>query len=223
MISYRGGNKVAVIAGVLALIVAFALASPSPGRAEPITPQEADSDMAAALNVTDGFWRKHWSEYFSGSYSSPKVVGLYDSRKTPMPCASWGNIPTSNNAWYCSTTDSVGFDLDFMEDVYSLGDSFIYLVVAHEWGHAIQARLNSTLQFQAKELQADCFAGAVLYGAAKDGTLQWEAGDAQEIANSLTAVADKYPWTKVSDHGDAGQRIANFNVGKGGPKACLPH
>jgi predicted metalloprotease len=108
-----------------------------------------------------------------------------------------------------------------MDRVFQLGNTFLYLVVAHEWGHAIQARLASNLVSQAKELQADCLAGAVLYGAAADGRLKWENGDTQELARDLTNVADQYPWTKSSDHGNPQQRIDKFSAGRGGPKACL--
>jgi predicted metalloprotease len=173
------------------------------------------------VQVTSDYWNRHWSQNFTGPYSAPKVTGLYDSRRAPIPCQSWGGVSTSNNAWYCSTTDAVGFDVPFMQRVFQLGNTFLYLVVAHEWGHAIQQRLDSRLVSQAKELQADCFAGAVLYGAAADGKLKWENGDTQELARDLTNVADKYPWTKVGDHGSPTQRINSFGTGKGGPKACF--
>jgi hypothetical protein len=44
-------------------------------------------------------------------------------------------------------------------------DTRLYLVVAHEWGHAIQARLNPDIQAVRRELQADCLAGAAIFGA----------------------------------------------------------
>jgi predicted metalloprotease len=95
--------------------------------------------------------------------------------------------------------------------------------VAHEWGHAIQARLDQSLNSQASELQADCLAGAVLYGAVRDGTLTFEEGDVKEIATALTAVSDETPWTSVADHGDPFERTGAFDQGRrGGVPACLP-
>ncbi|MGH8089010.1 MAG: neutral zinc metallopeptidase, partial [Stenotrophomonas sp.] len=103
------------------------------------------------------------------------------------------------------------------------GDAWVYLVIAHEWGHAIQARLSRALGSRQAELQADCFAGAVLYGAHNDGTLQFEQGDEKEIANALARIADDTPWTKQGDHGDPFQRIQAFGTGRsGGVMACLP-
>jgi predicted metalloprotease len=103
------------------------------------------------------------------------------------------------------------------------GDSWVYLVIAHEWAHAIQYRLSKDLQTLDAELQADCLAGAVLYGAARDGTLQFEQGDEREITIGLTRLADETPWTQEGDHGDAFERIQSFALGrKGGVPACLP-
>jgi predicted metalloprotease len=199
-------------------MLGLSLAAPS--SAAPITAAEADADQVLAYQATDGYWARHWAESFRGTYAPPRVTGLYDSRVAPIPCG--GVDWTSNNAWYCNVTDSVGFDLKFMEQVYSLGDSFIYLVVAHEWGHAIQARLAPDLQVLARELQADCLAGAALFGAARDGAIRWEAGDMQELTASLTSVADAFPWTNVGNHGSAAQRIASFNQGADGPLSCFP-
>ena len=67
-----------------------------------------------------------------------------------------------------------------------------------------------------------CFAGATLSGARADGTITFEDGDARELSRTLTAVADNFPWTNESDHGNARQRIVSFNTGaRGGPRACL--
>ena len=216
----RTTHGVAAAAGAVVLGLSLPLTSTPQVAANPVTPAEADSDFIVASQGVDGYWRQHWSDYFTGGYSSPNVVGLYDSRQGPIPCN--GDFGTSNNAWYCGATDSVGFDLVFMENVYDLGDSFIYLVVAHEWGHAVQARLNDDLQAVRRELQADCLAGAGLSGAAGDGAIEFEDGDAAELIDSLNAVADEYPWTTTGDHGNADQRIAAFRRGFDGPEACLP-
>ena len=103
-----------------------------------------------------------------------------------------------------------------------IGDAWVYLIIAHEWGHAIQARLRADQVSVAAELQADCLAGATLFGAAERGLLRFERGDTQELQETLAAVADDFPWTTESDHGDARQRISAFNQGaQGGVRACL--
>lgn len=103
-----------------------------------------------------------------------------------------------------------------------IGDAWVYLIIAHEWGHAIQARLQADQVSVAAELQADCLAGATLFGAAELGFLQFEQGDTEELARTLAAVADDFPWTEESDHGDARQRTDAFNRGAaGGRSACI--
>jgi predicted metalloprotease len=72
----------------------------------------------------------------------------------------------------------------------------------------------------AAELQADCLAGAAIQCAAQDGTIQLEPGDPAEIAQTLAAVSDAFPWTKETDHGNAAQRIGAFNTGVGGGAAA---
>ena len=89
-------------------------------------------------------------------------------------------------------------------------------------GHAIQARLQRDQVSVAAELQADCLAGATLQGSVDDGELYLEPGDTEEIATTLTAVADRYPWADTSSHGDARQRTAAFAAGAAdGLAACF--
>jgi predicted metalloprotease len=104
------------------------------------------------------------------------------------------------------------------------GDAWVYFIIAHEWGHAIQFRLHASLtQAVPSELQADCFAGAELYGATRDRTLIFEQGDEKEIVNGITFAADQTPWTSGADHGSALERVQAFALGKnGGMNACLP-
>jgi predicted metalloprotease len=209
------------VAMKIAAALAVGLFTAAPVQAEPVTPQEANADFVVAVQATDGYWRTHWSDFFTLTYTSPRVVGLYDSNVTSLTCA--GRTVPSNNALYCGAEHYVAFDLTLMNQVFTLGDSFLYLVVAHEWGHAIQAHLDSSFLFQAYELQADCFAGAAMAGATADGMIAWDADDMQELSNTLIMVADDYPWTDVSDHGSPQERIGNFVTGaKGGPLACIP-
>jgi predicted metalloprotease len=177
-------------------------------------------DEQAAVTAVDTFWRRHFTEQFGQAYQSPRVAGAYIGTNGP-PC---GGEPASVpfNAVYCRPGDFVAWDDNLMAAGYSqIGDAWIYLIIAHEWGHAIQARLRSDRVSVAAELQADCLAGAALQGAADDGLIRVEPGDSEEIARTLAAVADDYPWTDESDHGNAEQRTSAFNSGvAGGVAAC---
>ena len=140
-------------------------------------------DIDIAVTITDRFWEDHWNDFFTGVYSSPTVVGLYDGRDEANAPQCGGRPLGPNNAFYCSGGDFVAWDVSLMTSGYEIGDAWAYLVVAHEWGHAIQARLDQSLVSEQSELQADCLAGAALFGAAADGSVQFEQGDQAEIAD----------------------------------------
>jgi len=176
-------------------------------------------DEAAAVRAVDVFWRRQFLHVFGREYLSPRVWGRYIGTNGPS-CAGQPSVPF--NAFYCQPGDFLAWDERLMASGYSqIGDAWVYLVIAHEWGHAIQARLRRDLVSVAAELQADCLAGAALQGAANEGLIVVEPGDSEEIAQTLAAVADDYPWTNESDHGNAAERTSSFNTGvEGGVKAC---
>ncbi len=188
-----------------------------------VTIDELKDDIDGAQTIVDGFWTTHWSDYFTGSYVPPTVVGLYDGTDEDTAPTCGGEPLEAYNAFYCPSNDSVAWDASLLvEGADRIGDSWVFLVIAHEWGHAIQARLDGTLVAQADELQADCLGAAALYGAAADGTLTFDMGDEQELVTSLSALADQMPWTMTADHGDAFQRVQWFTLGRnGGVNACL--
>jgi predicted metalloprotease len=177
-------------------------------------------DESAAVNVVDSFWTRHFAELSRDRYTSPHVVGGYVGQDGPT-CAGEPSVP--GNAFYCPEGDFLAWDEQLMDAGYrQIGDAWVYLVIAHEWGHAIQARLRRDQVSVAAELQADCLAGATLQGSVDDGDLILEPGDTQEIADTLVAVADDYPWSDSSSHGDAQERTNAFSTGaQGGLRACV--
>lgn len=172
---------------------------------------EFRDDYKAALNVTGNYWAKHWSKYFQGEYVAPELVetasfpelpGMYYHKHDEILC-NGDPLPRQPNAFHCGGDQHyLAFDVEFMLQALELGDSFVYMIVAHEWGHAVAHHFNKDQQSVASELTADCLAGATLYGAIADGTLILEEGDVKEITNGLTDVADELPWGDVGDHGD---------------------
>lgn len=195
----------------------------SPGAAplEEVSTEAMTTDEESAARATDTFWRNHFSELFGREYRSPRVAGPYVGDQGPR-CAGQPSVPF--NAFYCPAGDVIAWDENLMAAGYrQIGDAWVYLIIAHEWAHAIQFRLDRTMVSVAAELQADCLAGATLQGAAKDGLLTIEPGDEEELRQTLAAVADDFPWTTESDHGNARQRISSFNAGiSGGALACTP-
>ena len=210
-----------VVAGLLSACV-ISTGDGSPEQGAPIDAVDAEAmrvDEKTAIEATDTFWRKRFPDLFGREYQPPGVEGGYLGEDGPR-CGGQPSVPF--NAVYCPAGDFVAWDENLMAAGFQqIGDAWVYLIIAHEWGHAIQARLDRSQVSVAAELQADCLAGATLQGAAQDGIVRIEPGDAEEIAKTLSAVADDYPWTDQSDHGNAQQRISFFNQGvNGGVPAC---
>jgi uncharacterized protein len=108
---------------------------------------------------------------------------------------------------------------------YVSGDFAAAYVLAHEFGHAVQARLPAERQPKSgiiRELQADCFAGAWSRAVADQGML--EAGDLDEAVVGIYSGRDVpgTPFTDPRAHGSGFQRIRAFGDGyEGGPRECL--
>ena len=188
-----------------------------------VTIDELADDIDLAQKVVDGYWQTHWTDFFTGVYEPPVVKGLYDGTDPDNTPACDGEPLEAYNAYYCEDGNYVAWDANLLlEGADQVGDSWVYLVIAHEWGHAVQARLDPGLVAVELELQADCLGGAALFGAIADKTLELEEGDERELISSLNLLADEMAWTMSSDHGDPFQRVQWFTLGRnGGVNACL--
>ncbi|WP_106398300.1 neutral zinc metallopeptidase [Actinocorallia populi] len=194
-------------------------APPAPGAH--FSDADVTKEIGDAVQVIDTYWSTHWSEFFTGSYTPPRVVGAYQADDPHRPSCG-GQLAEAFNAYYCIPEDYIAWDFQLMREGYAQGDAWIYLVIAHEWAHAVQNRLQVNLVAEANELQADCLAGAVLWGAKNDGVLEWEEGDTTEIGTALSAFGDDYAWTDPTAHGDAIQRVTAFGQGRTeGVRGCL--
>ena len=131
-----------------------------------------------------------------------------------------------NNAFYCQLTHGIYYDTNLLATQFDrVGDFASAIVIAHEWGHAIQGlrdifrRSRYTIE---TELQADCFAGAYTRDANTRGLL--EPGDIEEAAELLFKIGDpaSTPWYARGAHGSSQQRVGAFQNGlKIGVTACL--
>ncbi|CAA9397122.1 MAG: LpqM protein [uncultured Quadrisphaera sp.] len=201
----------------------------SGGVAGEVTDEELLDDLATAVAVTDAYWARHLPADLGQPYDPPGlasgadgVPGLYDGTVDALACH--GEVLPVGNAVYCGGPDDdwIAADLALLRAAQDLGDAFVYVVLAHEWGHAVQARLPQEAHWAAYELQADCLAGAALQGAADEGALVVDPTDPQEVLDSYAAL-DGTPWGDGGTHGSAQERYAAFERGVvGGPVGCLP-
>ncbi|GGM72459.1 hypothetical protein GCM10010106_18560 [Thermopolyspora flexuosa] len=177
-------------------------------------------DERDAVQVVNRFWERNWPRNFPGRYTPPEVRGRYDPANPPM-CGDVRLEP--GNAYYCPSGDYITWDGDFVKgDPYLEGNTFPYIAIAHEWGHAIQHRTNELAGPTAKvELQADCLAGATLTGARNEGYLEWEPLDEERLLTAVAGIGDDLPETDPGHHGSPEDRIIAFETGEQGVQACL--
>lgn len=189
--------------------------APSADAAPAAPPGDMLADERSAVHAVNAFWK----DTLKG-YQPPEVRGGYTGTNGPS-CAGKPAVP--GNAFYCKPEDYLAWDQGLMSLGYQrIGNAWVYLIIAHEWGHAIQARVKKSLVSQAAELQADCLAGAALTGAVKKGLLGAEPSDAEQIEQTLTVSADKSTWTNTRDHGNSRQRIEAYKLGqRSGVDGCF--
>ena len=96
------------------------------------------------------------------------------------------------------------------------GDFVIPVVLAHEWGHAVQARSNFTARTVTKELQADCFAGAWSKHAQDDGVFDVNERRSRQRARGhpRSCATPRYQQNGSEDaHGSGFDRVGAFQDG----------
>jgi predicted metalloprotease len=138
-----------------------------------------DIDKLAGNAIADieKFWTEQMPGVFGERYERVKAFYSVDPNGSrPAPCT---DEPSDirGNAFYCPAQDIVAWDRKglFPELQKRFGDFLVAMVLAHEWGHAIQKRTkmpsNRTIVV---ETQADCYAGSWTAYALKGGAPHFE-------------------------------------------------
>ena len=141
--------------------------APPPPDVDVIGDDGSDANKVAANAIEDlqSFWADEFPKVYDDPYE-PVSGGFYamDSGTDPttLPCGVTDMEQALHNAFYCRPDDAVAWDQEFLmpELADQYGDFTVAVVLAHEWGHAIQARAQIDEPTVILELQADCFAGA---------------------------------------------------------------
>jgi predicted metalloprotease len=133
-------------------------------------------------------------------------------------------------AFYCIAGDFMAYDdadggLPALVD--SLGKEAVAVVLAHEFGHAIQARADAWDNLGVlKEQQADCFAGAWSAHVAAGGSplIRFDDNDIRAGIVAMIQVRDPIDGEGLNDpraHGTGFDRVGAFQDGfEGGPERC---
>lgn len=166
----------------------------------------------------------YWAGKIDGYEKPVRTIvfgGKSDDESTYPTCG--GDRVEAENGFYCPPDNTVILDAEWMYDEYKrIGDSFLYVVLAHEYGHSAQANLAADQQpaESDEEVQADCFSGAYWQEALDSGDFEEEDGDEQEINQTLVSVAGDYGTT--DNHGTLAARSGAFEYGRdNGAAGCL--
>ena len=224
----------------LAIIVTVALLAGC-GGVKPEVPQQSKANKPDTSNIKiegdpslpvnelaieaiadlQAYWTEQYPKLYDEDYK-PVEGGLYaltsESESGPE-CAS-GYSDVAGNAFYCKLDDSVAWDaeelLPTLQKKY--GDFVIPVVLAHEWGHAMQQRAGVFEQNEltvSSELQADCFAGAWARHAQDDGVFDVNSADLDRALAGILDLRDT-PGTNAQDpsaHGSGFDRVSAFQDG----------
>jgi len=180
--------------------------------------------LASTLSLLEEYWRTTLPE-LGGRYRPLHGYTYYRSDQGGGPTCG-GEPAPPNNAFYCPAGDFIAWDETGLMIPYYVqgGDFAASFVLAHEFGHAMQARLpRQEAAGVLRELQADCFAGAWSRWVSGRGLL--DAGDLDE-ATLAVFIARDVPgtaWTDPRAHGSGFQRTRAFGDGfEGDVRECYP-
>ena len=168
----------------------------------------------------DKFWEARFQEA-GRDYDPPNGVIAFDE---PIVTACGRADPVREAAFYCVIDEKIYYSAEFRTLIENqIGDFAWVIVVAHEWGHHIQAKLGFDLGVVPDragevapielEQQADCLAGAYAIDAELSGWL--DPGDIEE-ALTITEISGDPPGTAWNDpraHGTSDVRIDAFMTG----------
>jgi predicted metalloprotease len=237
---------VLAVVAVLAVLLTAGCASAVDGRAfagpqvsAGLDPQfvrdndgsDDDRLAAAVLRDLEGWWGEQFPRIADGQrFEPPKGYFSVDSsRPGPPPPCTESTDEVEGNAFYCPRADVIAYDRAALIPVLreEFGDSAVVVVLAHEFGHAVQQRLEDTVATSASlgsgaptilsEGQADCYAGSFLRAVHDGETPDLRTGDAGIDAAMSALITFRDPvGTDARDdraHGNAFDRVSSFQDG----------
>ncbi|MGI9123134.1 MAG: neutral zinc metallopeptidase [Mycobacterium sp.] len=194
---------------------------------------EIDTIAGQSVSDLEEFWKFAYPDAFDGELTPVKELFSWDSDAYDgMFCdeTTEGLV----NAGFCEEDNTIGWDrtvlMPSLRDAY--GDMAITMVLAHEYGHAIQEQvpLNPKgVPTLVAEQQADCLAGVYLRWVAEGKSPRFTLSTGEGLNNLLAAmISFRDPLLNKEDyygpgdeHGSAFERISAFQFGfSDGAEAC---
>jgi predicted metalloprotease len=135
-----------------------------PSTVDELSYDEVAQKMSATI---DAYWTEQHPDVYGRQYETlaQGVFPLKPGDEAPgcdAPSTVYDDV--AGNAFYCPAGDFIAYDdADLFPGLYTkFGPFVIGVVLAHEWGHAIQVRggVSDSVATVTLENQADCFSGA---------------------------------------------------------------
>ncbi|HEX6166557.1 MAG TPA: neutral zinc metallopeptidase [Acidimicrobiales bacterium] len=182
-----------------------------------------------AVEDVTAYWDQTYPEVYGSEFVPVAGFFPYGPDTAPPPC---GSPPPryeeiAENAFYCPEADIIAWDeVALMPKLNEEFGAFtVAIVIAHEFGHAIQDRFVTFDRTVDLELQADCFAGAWTARVAAGDSDSFDPGeiDLDRTVAGMIAIRDQ-PGTSPDNplaHGSGFDRIAAFQDGyENGARKC---
>jgi predicted metalloprotease len=197
-----------------------------------------DQQARNALADLETYWAEQFPEVYGQDFE-PLQGGYFsvdpddvDPRVYPRGVGC-GADPreAENNAYYCQApqapnSDAITYDRAFLGELATGYGRFLpALVMAHEFGHAVQARVGLPDASITTETQADCLAGAwtAWVAAGEAAYSQLRGPELDELLRGYFLLRDPVGTSSAEEsaHGSYFDRVSGFQDGfDGGPDTC---
>ena len=167
-----------------------------------------DKSMDKIIDETAGFLIRDWvTDPDFEDYYPPQVLSVQGGTKVYGGCGAFIHGDEVAGSAYCPVTNTIYLEPAQLTFFYeNFGPSSVAYVLAHEFGHAIQARYDDLDGGVEVELQADCLAGVLVdIGSEQLGITRQET---LQMAQTAYAIGD-------SSHGTGAQRTYALLSGMG--------
>ncbi|WP_460718269.1 neutral zinc metallopeptidase [Nocardia heshunensis] len=178
--------------------------------------------LNAISDIAD-YWKAQYAKTFPGTFTPVTRFISWDSTAPRAQAVQFCRSSTFQevNAAYCTVDKTIGWDRGTLlpELVKKFGPMSVVMVLAHEYGHSVQAqaKLNGLLTSGVvREQQADCFAGVFLRSVAEGNSRHFTLNTTDGLNGVLAAVIsfrDREPGTGQDEHGTAFERVTAVQIG----------
>jgi predicted metalloprotease len=196
----------------------------------PVAASDPETVVRDALKDVTTYWQGEFPKVYGGQFRGLKGFYPYGPDTAPPPC---GKPPPdydkiADNAFYCPSDDIIAWDAASLipRINHTYGKFTVAIVMAHEFGHAVQRRAGAQDRSVDLELQADCFAGAWTAQVAAGRAAHFTAKDVNldQAVAGIVAVRDE-PGISPDDpaaHGSGFDRVGSFQDGyENGAERCV--